>query len=42
VVVLKEVLRKRPYIKIDNASKKIDLNELILNKLPISKQTIAV
>jgi uncharacterized protein YuzE len=28
-------------IDIDNASKKLDLRELILNKLPISKQTIA-
>ena len=28
-------------IDIDNASKKLDLQELILNKLPISKQTIA-
>ena len=28
-------------IDIDNASKKLDLKELILNKLPIERQTIA-
>ena len=28
-------------IDIDNASKKLDLKELILSKLPIEKQTIA-
>ena len=28
-------------IDIDNASKKMDLKELILSKLPIDKQTIA-
>lgn len=28
-------------IDIDNATKKLDLQELILNKIPISKQTIA-
>jgi uncharacterized protein YuzE len=28
-------------IDIDNASKKLDLKELILNKIPIDKQTIA-
>jgi len=28
-------------IDIDNASKKLDLKELILNKLPVDKQTIA-
>ncbi len=28
-------------IDIDNASKKLDLKELILNKLPVGKQTIA-
>ena len=28
-------------IDIDNASSKMDLTELILNKLPIEKQTIA-
>ena len=28
-------------IDIDNASKKLDLNELILNHLPSEKQTIA-
>lgn len=29
-------------IDIDNATKKLDLKELILNKVPINKQTIAV
>jgi len=28
-------------IDIDNASKKLDLQELILNKMPVSKHTIA-
>ena len=28
-------------IDIDNASKKLDLQELILSKVPVSKQTIA-
>jgi uncharacterized protein YuzE len=28
-------------IDIDNASKKLDLKELILNKLPVGRQTIA-
>jgi len=28
-------------IDIDNASKKLNLKELILNKIPIDKQTIA-
>ena len=28
-------------IDIDNASKKMDLNELVLSKIPVSKQTIA-
>ena len=28
-------------IDIDNASKKMDLKELVLSKLPVSKQTIA-
>ena len=28
-------------LDIDNASKKLDLRELILNKLPVTKQTIA-
>ena len=28
-------------IDIDNSSKKLDLKELILNKLPVGKQTIA-
>ncbi len=28
-------------IDIDNASKKLDLSELILNKIPINKKTIA-
>ena len=28
-------------IDIDNASKKLDLKELILSKIPVSKQTIA-
>ena len=28
-------------IDIDNASKKLDLQELILSKIPVSKQTIA-
>jgi len=28
-------------IDIDNATKKLDLKELILNKVPINKQTIA-
>ena len=29
-------------IDIDNASKKLDLQELILTKIPVKKQTIAV
>ena len=28
-------------IDIDNASKKMDLKELVLSKIPVSKQTIA-
>ena len=28
-------------IDIDNASKKLDLEELVLSKIPVSKQTIA-
>jgi len=28
-------------IDIDNATKKLDLKELVLNKVPINKQTIA-
>jgi uncharacterized protein YuzE len=28
-------------LDIDNASEKLDLRELILNKLPVTKQTIA-
>jgi uncharacterized protein YuzE len=28
-------------LDIDNASEKLDLQELILNKLPVTKQTIA-
>jgi uncharacterized protein YuzE len=28
-------------IDIDNASKKLDLSELILNRIPINKKTIA-